>query len=121
MKRPIVLSLTVMLAGCGPTFPTVDAAALREAVAQVQGYTVEICQYLPTNATVVDILTTSDVLETAYKIASQICSAVTEVVPPLSPAQMQQPRLGDAEQCPMVRGICIEGRFLNPQAGGQQQ
>src|SRR5262245_58243345 len=112
MKKIVALSLTFALAGCGPSFPTIDTAALREAVAQVQAKTVQICQYLPTNETVVAILTSSDILETAYNIASQICHAVEEKVPPLSPTQMQEPRMGDEGQCPMVRGVCIEGRFI---------
>ena len=105
----IPLAATIALTGCGPTFPTIDSAALREAVAAVQANTVEICQYLPTNESVVSILTASDILETAYQIATQICNAVTEAAPP---PLVQNPRLGDEDQCPMVRGVCIEGRFI---------
>lgn len=109
----IALAALLALTGCGPTFPTIDSAALREAVAQVQAATVEICKYLPTNETVVGILTqTHAVVETAYAIAQQICSAVTEVAPP---PLVQNRRLGDEEQCPMVRGVCIEGRFVAPE------
>jgi hypothetical protein len=116
MKRLAALILAAPLVGCGPSFPTIDSAALSEAVAQVRGHTVKICSYFPTNETVVNILTTNDVLETAYNIAKQICDAVTEQVPPLEPAQMGQGKLGEKNECPMVRGVCIEGRFLKPEA-----
>jgi hypothetical protein len=121
MKRLATVPVVLLLTGCGPTFPTIDGVALREAVAQVQAATVQACQYLPTNETVVAILTTGEVLETAYNIARQICDAVTETVSAVGPAQMQEPRLGDADQCPMVRGVCVEGRFIAPKQSDRPQ
>jgi hypothetical protein len=115
--KPITASVvaTLFLTGCGPSFPTIDSAALAEAVAQVQKHTVQICSYLPSNNSVVSILTASNpIVETALAIATQICTAVTATVPPLSPAQMQEPKRGEQSQCPMVRGVCIEGQFLQP-------
>jgi hypothetical protein len=108
------LAVTLALAGCGPSFPTIDSQALREAVAQVQAATVQACNYLPTNQTVIGILTgTHAVVETAIAIAQQICAAVQETAPP---ELIQNRRLGDEDQCPMVRGVCIEGRFLTKPA-----
>src|SRR5262245_17401851 len=124
MKRVIAISLAgaLALAGCGPSFPTIDSEALKEAVAQVQGYTVQICRYLPTNDSVIGILTSSnDILETAFAIAQQICNAVTERVEAVNPAQAQEPQLGEENQCPMVRGVCIEGRFVPEGKEGPKQ
>jgi hypothetical protein len=118
MKRLALIAVVLPLAGCGPSFPTIDSQALAEAVAQVQAHTVQICQYLPTNNAVIGILTASNpIVETAYNIAKQICEAVTETVPPLAPAQMGEKRLGDERQCPMVRGVCIDGQFVKPKDG----
>ena len=112
MKRLAALIVAAPLVGCGPSFPTIDSQALAEAVAQVREHTVKICNYFPTDSSVVSILTSAHpILESAYSIAQQICNAVTETVPPLEPAQMGQERLGDKDQCPMVRGVCVEGRF----------
>lgn len=113
--KPVAASLgaVLLLTGCGPSFPTIDSQALAEAVAQVQKHTVQICQYLPTNNSVIGILTASNpIIETAFNIAKQICDAVTATVPPLAPAQMGEKRLGDDRQCPMVRGVCVEGQFI---------
>lgn len=113
MKRLAIAAVILPLAGCGPSFPTIDSQALSEAVAQIQKHTVQICAYLPTNNSVVGILTASNpIVETAYNIAKQICDAVTATVPPLEPAQMGEKRLGEERQCPMVRGVCIDGQFL---------
>ena len=113
MKRLALMFVVLPLAGCGPSFPTIDSAALAEAVSQVQKHTVQICAYLPTNNSVIGILTASNpIVETAFSIATQICDAVTATVPPISPAQMGEKRLGDDRQCPMVRGVCVEGQFV---------
>jgi hypothetical protein len=113
MKRLALIAVVLPLAGCGPSFPTIDSAALAEAVAQVQKHTVQICAYLPSNNSVVSILTASNpIVETAFAIATQICNAVTATVPPLAPAQMGEKRLGEERQCPMVRGVCIDGQFI---------
>lgn len=115
--KPVAASIVaaLLVTGCGPSFPTIDGAALAEAVAQVRGHTIKICSYIPSDESVIAILTTSvPVLETALKVAQQICDAVTASVPPVSPAQMSEPRRGDANQCPMVRGVCITGQFVPP-------
>jgi hypothetical protein len=115
--KPIAASVvaSLFLTGCGPSFPTIDSAALAEAVSQVQKHTVQICSYLPSNNSVVSILTASNpIVETAFAIATQICNAVTATVPPVTPTQMQEPKRGEANQCPMVRGVCIEGQFIQP-------
>jgi hypothetical protein len=115
--KPIAASIaaSLLVAGCGPSFPTIDSQALAEAVAQVQKHTVQICSYLPSNNSVVGILTASNpIVETAFAIATQICEAVTATVPPITPTQMQEPKRGDQNQCPMVRGVCIEGQFIQP-------
>ena len=117
--KPIAASMAAALfvAGCGPSFPTIDGSALAEAVAQVRGHTIKICQYVPSDESLIGILTASSaVLETALNIAQQICDAVTAKVPPLSPAQMSEPRRGDQSQCPMVRGVCITGQFIEGKA-----
>jgi hypothetical protein len=113
MKRLAIVAIVLPLAGCGPSFPTIDGSALAEAVAQVRGHTIQICNYFPSDSSLVAILTASSpVVETAYNIAKQICDAVTATVPPLSPAQEMSKRQGDENQCPMVRGVCITGRFI---------
>ena len=115
MKRFLLaLTLVAPLLGCGPSFPTIDGQALAEAVAAVREQTVKICRYFPSDESVIGILTSvHPVLETAHSIAKQICDAVTEALPPLSPVQMQNPRRGDDGQCPMVRGVCITGQFIS--------
>ena len=113
MKRLAALVVVAPLMGCGPSFPTIDSAALTEAVSQVQGYTVKICSYLPSNESVIGILTSAHpALETAYALATQICEAVTASAPAINPAQLGEERRGDENQCPMVRGVCVEGQFL---------
>lgn len=114
MKRLAALLVAAPLMGCGPSFPTIDSAALAEAVAQVRGHTVTICSYFPSDSTLISILTASHpAVESAYNIAKQICDAVTASVPDIAPAQMGAQRQGDANQCPMVRGVCITGRFVD--------
>jgi hypothetical protein len=114
MKRvALALAIAAPLFGCGPSFPTIDKAALLEAVAQVRVQTIKVSSYIPSDESLIAILTTElPMAETALSIAQQICAAVTASVPPLTPAQMSQPRLGDANPCPMVRGTCITGQFL---------
>ena len=113
MKRFATVPIVLLLTGCGPSFPTIDGEALQEAISQVRGHTVTICNYFPSDNSLVAILTASSpIIETAYNIAKQICDAVTATVPPLSPAQEMSKREGDSNQCPMVRGVCITGRFL---------
>lgn len=116
MKRlAALIAVALPLAGCGPSFPTIDSAALAEAVAQVRVHTIKICSYIPSDQSVIAILTTSvPVLETALKVAQQICDAVTASVPAVSPTQMSEPRRGDQNQCPMVRGVCVTGQFVQP-------
>jgi hypothetical protein len=114
MKR-LAIGATLLLTSCGPSFPTIDSSALAEAVSKVQNETVKICSYLPSNNSVVSILTSfHPALETAYAIANQICTAVTATAPPVNPAQLGEKRAGDEQQCPMVRGVCIEGQFVKP-------
>jgi hypothetical protein len=114
MKRAAWIPLVLLLTGCGPSFPTIDSSALSEAVAQVRGHTVKICSYFPSDDSLISILTASNaVLESAYNLAKQICDAVTASVPAVAPAQMGETRQGDQNQCPMVRGVCITGRFVD--------
>ena len=114
MKPQLAVLPVLLLTGCGPSFPTIDSEALNAAMAQVRGHTVAICQYLPTNESLIGILTASHpVTETAYNIAKQICDAVTASVPAVNPAQMGEKRQGEENQCPMVRGVCITGRFVD--------
>jgi hypothetical protein len=116
MRRLAALVLAAPLMGCGPSFPTIDSAALAEAVAQVRGQTIKICNYFPSDSSLIGILTASHpVVESAYNLAKQICDAVTATVPAVNPAQMGGMREGDEDQCPMVRGVCITGRFTQPQ------
>ena len=114
MKRA-AFAIALFVAGCGPTTPTIDEAAIDAVVAQVKGHTIEICQYLPTNETVVNIITASSpVIEGAYNIAKAICDAVTADTGSLmDPAQMGTSRAGDKTTCPMVNGVCIEGQWIN--------
>ena len=57
--KPIAASVVaaLLLTGCGPSFPTIDGQALAEAVAQVRAHTIKICNYVPSDESVIGILT----------------------------------------------------------------
>ncbi len=121
MKRLAIIAFVPLLVSCGPTTPNIDSGALAVAMAKVRGFTVQICNFIPDDSSLTQILTASNpIVEGAYRIAQAICAQVTETIPPLNPAQMGQERLGDGRQCPMVNGVCIEGRFIEKEKGTPQ-
>lgn len=88
----LLVALALTLSGCW-TKEDVDAK-----VTTVREATVKICGYLPTVATVTNILAAGDpTVLTATAISTAICAAVKT-----------QALLG----CKQVAGVCIEGQFV---------
>ena len=101
------IAAALMLAGCGQTTPSVDSEALSVVVGKIQKTAVEICKFLPTDETVVKIITASAPGETAYTIAEAICKAVMAADTEGAPSNA-----AGRAQCPMTAGVCIEGQFV---------
>jgi hypothetical protein len=107
--KPIAAALAaaIIVAGCGQT--SVDTTAIDIVVQKVQEIAVKICSFLPTDESVVNIIKASSTGETAYGIAKAICDAVTKADTEGAPDNA-----AGRSQCPMVKGVCIEGEFVPP-------
>jgi hypothetical protein len=95
---------TVALGGCASTGGT-TATDITTVISQVQQAAVAACSFLPTTATVANILGTvagvGAETQLATTVAAQICAAV-------SPAASV--RRGGA--APTVNGVVVHGRFV---------
>ena len=90
-------------------------------IQEVKDFAVKTCKYLPTAATVADILATGIApipgVPVAQVVARMICSAVNHWE-----AMEAQPKVfglgefGQGSDCPMVNGVCIKGKRVNPQS-----
>jgi len=97
------LCAVLMLSSCGAN-----------QVEQVRAYTVQICRFLPTVASVTAIINAANPNAAgAMHIATAICAAVSQEssiiwTPSIMPVQ-------DApKDCPKVNGVCVEGEFVDP-------
>lgn len=89
-----MLAASLALAGCGTTSNTGDT------VAQVQAIAKQVCGFLPTATTVLNIISGGNsYVQTAESVASAICSAVT------SKAALRG-------AVPTVNGVKVRGRFV---------
>lgn len=100
MKKFLAISLvTVWLGGCatGPTSTQID-----QTVAQVQAIAQQVCAFVPTAQTVLNIISALGVpgVGIAGDIASKICTAVTS----------KSARRGAA--APKLYGVTIRGNFV---------
>lgn len=101
---PAVLGLA--LASCS------DSLAVK--VKEVQDKTVEICSYLPTAQSVVDIIKAGGPSTAVpFALATAICDAVVAWKMGDSATDMQ----GIAKPCPRVNGVCVEGTFVEKDKG----
>lgn len=104
------MSAAVALGGCAsvglPGLTGTTAANITTVISQVQQSAVAACSFLPTTATVAQIIGTASGVgaetQLATTIAAQICAAV-------SPSA--KARRGGA--APTVNGVAIHGRFVN--------
>ena len=100
MRKLTILLLTassITLGSCAGTLPPT--------VASVQQLAVAVCGFLPTAATVANIISAGNPLVmTGEAIAAAICQAVT-------PAKLSGKRLGAIT--PMVGNVIVHGRFVN--------
>lgn len=99
----VVLASSVFLGGCattGGTNPGLDAI-----IAQAQKIAVQTCLFLPTAATIANIVAAGQLTE-AFAIANAICAAVTAAPPQL--------RLGGKRRTPaaVVSGVAVRGKFV---------
>jgi hypothetical protein len=94
----IAAALALALTGCS-LFE--GEGSLENRVKEIQGYTVELCKYLPTAQSVTAIVTASNpAVSGGFAIAQAICVAVTRQA---SSATLYK------DHCPMVNGVCVEG------------
>jgi hypothetical protein len=115
VKRLALVAAVLLLVGCGKTTPSIDTDSIRAAVSQVRDKTVKICSFLPTTGTVTEILASAvPALDVAQKIAEKICAAVTG-------QPVGQSLYGAQPQCPMVNGVCVEGKFVDPNKPIEEQ
>ena len=99
-KSLIAGALAMSLAGCGATNPLTGAPIT---AADVQSAAVAACGFLPTAATVANIIAANNsTLTTATSVASAICAAVVGA---------KGGRLGGAT--PNVNGVQVHGRFVS--------
>jgi hypothetical protein len=97
MKKLIPLLLVASLGGCETlTNVTGDLATV---VAEVKTITSELCRYLPSDTTVVDILS-GGTLTQAEAIAKAICAAVAT------------PAVRRGGELPQVNGVVIRGHRI---------
>lgn len=104
------LSIATALGGCasttGANTGTTAANNINSVIAQIQQASVAACSFLPTTATIANILGTvagvGAETQLATTVASQICAAV-------SPAAKANRAAGAA---PTVNGVVIHGRFV---------
>lgn len=94
---------SVFLGGCattGGTSPGLDAI-----IAQAQKIAVQVCLFLPTAATIANIVSAGQLTE-PFAIANAVCAAVTATPPQL--------RLGGKRRTPaaVVSGVVVRGRFV---------
>jgi len=96
--RVLPLVGTLLVGGCGVTNPFTGVPIT---AADVQAAAVSACGFLPTAATVANIIAAGNpTLTTATTVAQAICSAVTA----------HGGRLGGA--APNVNGVAVHGRFV---------
>jgi len=95
---PVVLGLA--LTSCSDS--------LSVTVQRVQDKTVEICSYMPTSQSVLDILKAGGpTTQVPFAIATAICDAV------LQWQQANRMKTAIAQDCPRVNGVCVEGTFVD--------
>lgn len=99
-KLLLTIPLIALLSGCATTTGT-DQKSLIE---QVRIAAVAACGFLPTVATVADIIATGNpIVVTAGTIANAICTAVNQIPP-------QARRRGAAPV--VVAGVVVHGKFV---------
>ncbi len=100
------LALSIALGSCGTT-GTSTTATINSIVTQVQAIAVQVCGFLPTASTVINIVSGSNAIAaTAESVAQSICAAVS-AVPKLGG------RLRGTARAPiMVNGVVIHGRWV---------
>ena len=110
----LAVSCTAALGGCAslnPNGTTTTTTSITQTIAQIQQAAVLACSFLPTTATVANIIGTvagvGDQTQMITGIAGQICAAVA---PPLASAKLRKAII------PTVNGVVIHGRFVGAQA-----
>src|ERR1019366_531813 len=102
MKRLVLLG-AIMLGGCSTTGGMITGAQL---ISDVQQAAIAVCGFVPTAATVGNIIAVGNpLIATADAIAAAICSVVGAA--PKTAAGKFRGTL------PMVNGVAIHGRFVN--------
>jgi hypothetical protein len=97
----LVATLALSLTGCS-LFE--GEGSLENRVKEIQGYTVELCKYLPTAQSVTAIVTASNpAVSGGFAVAQAICVAVTRQA---SKATLYK------DSCPKVNGVCVEGDYI---------
>lgn len=109
-----MLSLPLMLGGCA-TVGT-GTSGFPFSVAGIQAAAVAACKFLPTAATVANVLAGANpAVATAESIASAICAAVvttTSVTATPAGAQGLFAAPATPARVPMVNGVVIKGKFV---------
>lgn len=107
MKKFLIIGIACLaLAGCQTaqdvaTAITTATQTATEKVKSVQGYTVQVCGYLPAAASVIGIFN-SGYSNAVAAVGSAICNAVTSI--PLAD--------GPGDHKPRVNGVIIKGSFV---------
>lgn len=108
MKRMFIvaaMAASIGLAGCETTGGGVVPGKVTEVVTKVQEYTKKACSFVPTAATVNNLLKTFGVtsIDGVVQMAGEICAVVTK----------QQARRSRSAKGPILRGVRIQGRFVS--------
>lgn len=108
MKKFILIGvLALTLAGCNQTAQdiatniTTVTQTTKEKVKSVQGYTVSVCGYLPTAASIIAVFN-SNYSNAVAAVGGAICNVVTSI--PLAD--------GPGDRKPRVNGVVIKGKFV---------
>lgn len=106
-RYPLVVSLIALLtlAGCSSSTSNVVQA--------IQDKTVQICQYLPSAQSTLDIIKASTNVD-VNGIAKAICDAVVAWANQ-GKDQISTPVQGlmSKPDCPRVNGVCVDGTFVD--------
>lgn len=98
VRLALIAALVLSLTGCS-LFE--GEGTLENRVKEIQKYSVELCKFLPTVASVTAIVKAGDpTYAGAFAVAQAICVAVTRQA---STATLYK------DSCPRVNGVCVEG------------
>ncbi|HXP09025.1 MAG TPA: hypothetical protein VN828_11045 [Acidobacteriaceae bacterium] len=110
MKKIITagfLSASIALGGCASTSGTIATATTNASttIAAIQQAAVAACSFLPTTATVANLIGTVAGVGTETSVATTLAASICAAVSPKASAK----RGGAA---PVVNGVTIHGRFV---------